>query len=146
MTTASADPAAQPGAVAATVAIATEADLIRVRQALRGAAQQAGLGLVDSTKLITAGSELTRNILTYATARRGTLTVHLVQAKGRDGVRAVFADQGPGIPDVAAALTDGYSTGGSMGLGLPGSRRLVDELTIETSAAGTTVTVVKWTR
>jgi serine/threonine-protein kinase RsbT len=130
----------------ASVAIATEADLIRVRQALRAAAQEAGLGLVDSTKLITAGSELTRNILTYATGARGTLRVEQVQAKGRAGVRAVFTDQGPGIADVDAALTDGYSTGGSMGLGLPGSRRLVDELTIETSPSGTSVTVVKWTR
>jgi serine/threonine-protein kinase RsbT len=148
MTTTSAEPggsaAAAPAAPA--VAIATEADLIRVRQALRAAAQQAGLGLVDSTKLITAGSELTRNILTYAVGGRGTLHVEQVQAKGRAGVRAVFADRGPGIADVAAALTDGFSTGGSMGLGLPGSRRLVDELAIETSPAGTSVTVVKWAR
>jgi serine/threonine-protein kinase RsbT len=142
MTTVSTDPAA----AATTVAIATEADLIRVRQALRAACQDTGLGLVDSTKLITAGSELTRNILTYATGRRGTLRVEQVRAKGRAGVRAVFSDQGPGIEDVAAALTDGYSTGGSMGLGLPGSKRLVDELTIETSPAGTTVTVIKWAR
>lgn len=130
----------------AVVTIAAEADLILVRQALRAAGTQAGLGLVDSTKLITAGSELTRNILTYATRSRGTLQVDLVRKAGRDGVRAVFKDQGPGIPDVAAALTDGYSTGGSMGLGLPGSKRLVDEMTIDTSAAGTSVTVVKWAR
>lgn len=129
-----------------TVEIATEADLIRVRQALRAASEQAGLGLVDSTKLITAGSELTRNILTYATGRRGTLSVEQVRALGRSGVRATFTDSGPGIPDLDAALTDGFSTGGSLGLGLPGSRRLVDELTVDTSPAGTTVTVVKWGR
>lgn len=128
------------------VAIATQADLIRVRQALRAVADQAGLGLVDSTKLITAGSELTRNILTYAADGAGTLRVEQVHARGSSGVRAVFSDQGPGIADVDAALTDGFSTGGSMGLGLPGSKRLVDELTIETSPAGTTVTVVKWGR
>jgi serine/threonine-protein kinase RsbT len=130
----------------ATVEIATEADLIRVRQALRAASELAGLGLVDSTKLITAGSELTRNILTYATGGRGTLRVQQVHSQGRSGVRASFADSGPGIADVEAALTDGFSTGGSMGLGLPGSKRLVDELTIDTSASGTTVTVVKWGR
>ena len=128
------------------VDIAHEADLIRVRQVLRSAAERAGLGLVDSTKLITAGSELTRNILTYATGSRGTLTVELVNAGGRSGVRAIFADSGPGIPDVDAALTDGFSTAGSLGLGLPGSRRLVNELTIDTSPAGTTITIVKWGR
>lgn len=130
----------------ATVAIATEADLIRVRQALRGVADTAGLGLVDSTKLITAGSELTRNILTYATGARGQLRVTLVQDGGRTGVRATFTDDGPGIPDVTAAMTDGYSTGGSLGLGLPGSRRLVDEMTVDSAGTGTTVTVVKWAR
>ena len=141
MTTASTD-----SQTASSVAIATQADLIRVRQALRAAALTAGLGLVDSTKLITAGSELTRNILTYATGARGTLRVELVRTAGRSGVRAVFTDQGPGIADVTAAMRDGYSTGGSMGLGLPGSKRLVDELTIDTSPAGTSVTVVKWAR
>jgi serine/threonine-protein kinase RsbT len=146
MTTAASAHAAVPGMVSATVNIATEADLIRVRQALRAACQDTGLGLVDSTKLITAGSELTRNILTYATGRRGTLRVEHVHAKGKAAVRAVFTDQGPGIEDVAAALTDGYSTAGSMGIGLPGSKRLVDDLTIETSPAGTTITIIKWTR
>ncbi len=132
--------------VPAGVAIAAQADLIRVRQALRAVAEQAGLGLVDSTKLITAGSELTRNILTYAVDGVGTLRVERVDAGGRSGVRAVFSDRGPGIADLEAALTDGFSTGGSMGLGLPGSKRLVDDMTIETSPSGTTVTVIKWGR
>ena len=131
---------------AATVAIATEADLIRVRQALRTVGDAAGLGLVDSTKLITAGSELTRNILTYATGARGRLEVVLVHDGGRTGVRATFTDDGPGIPDVNTAMTDGYSTGGSLGLGMPGSRRLVDEMTVDSDESGTTVTVVKWAR
>jgi serine/threonine-protein kinase RsbT len=130
----------------ASVAIAAEADLIRVRQALRVQADAAGLGLVDSTKLITAGSELTRNILTYATGSRGLLRVEQVRGDGRVGVRATFTDEGPGIADVDAALTDGYSTGGSLGLGLPGSRRLVDDMVVTSSESGTTVTVVKWTR
>ena len=130
----------------ASVAIATEADLIRVRQALRSHADAAGLGLVDSTKLITAGSELTRNILTYATSAKGLLRVAQVHDGGRSGVRATFTDDGPGIADVRAAMTDGYSTGNSLGLGLPGSRRLVDEMTVDSGESGTTVTVVKWTR
>jgi serine/threonine-protein kinase RsbT len=130
----------------AVVAISAETDLIQVRRVLRAAAQDAGLGLVDSTKLITAGSELTRNILTYATGSRGTLRAKRIHETGRLGVRAVFTDDGPGIGDIETALTDGFSTGGSMGLGLPGSQRLVDEMSITSAASGTTVTVIKWSR
>ena len=133
--------------VAAEVAITAEADLIRVRQLLRSEAQRAGLGLVDQTKLVTAGSELARNILTYATGSRGRVLAELVQRAGRRGVRATFSDDGPGIEDIDAAFTDGYSTSGSLGLGLPGSRRLVDELTLASSPVeGTTVVIVKWAR
>jgi serine/threonine-protein kinase RsbT len=128
------------------VPIAAEADLIRVRQVLRAEAQRAGLGLVDQTKLITAGSELARNILVYATGSRGSLRVEQVTARGRRGVRATFSDGGPGIEDVDKALTDGYSTGGSLGLGLPGARRLTDEMTITTGKQGTTVAITKWGR
>jgi len=134
-------------AAAAEVAITAEADLIRVRQILRSAAQRAGLGLVDETKFVTAGSELGRNILTYATGSRGRLTVEPVSRAGRRGVRATFSDDGPGIEDIEAAFTDGYSSSGSLGLGLPGARRLVDELALTSSAAeGTTVVIVKWAR
>lgn len=133
-------------AEATAVAIASEADLIHVRQVLRAEAVRAGLGLVDQTKLVTAGSELARNILTYATGSRGSMLVEQVAAAGRTGVRATFADDGPGIEDIEAALTDGFSTTGSLGLGLPGSRRLVDELEIGSSSSGTTVVVVKWKR
>jgi serine/threonine-protein kinase RsbT len=122
-------------AVAAAITIATEADLIHVRQVLRAAAVRAGLGLVDQTKIVTAGSELARNILTYATGARGRMLAEQVSKAGRTG-----------IADVDAALTDGYSTAGSLGLGLPGSRRLVDQMEIATSPAGTTVVVVKWKR
>lgn len=135
-----------PDTVPAQLAIVAEADLIRVRQALRGAAQQAGLGLVDTTKLITAGSELARNILSYATGSRGRFRAEQVTAVGRRGVRATFSDDGPGIDDVDKALTDGYSTGGSLGLGLPGARRLCDEMAISTGADGTTVVITKWAR
>jgi serine/threonine-protein kinase RsbT len=129
------------------VLIGAEADLIDVRQVLRAFALDAGLGLVDQTKLITAGSELARNILVYATGRRGTLSVARIDGAGRRGLAATFRDDGPGIPDLDAALTDGFSTGGSLGLGLPGARRLVDELTLTSSAgSGTTVVIVKWAR
>ncbi len=131
----------------AVLSIAAEADLIRVRKMLRAAAVQAGLGLVDQTKLITAGSELARNILTYAAGSRGRLRVEQVTVRGRRGVKATFSDEGPGIEDVDKALTDGFSTGGSLGLGLPGARRLADEMTITTGQQqGTTVVIVKWAR
>lgn len=128
-------------------AIAHEADLIRVRKVLRAEAQVAGLNLVDATKLITAGSELARNILNYATGGRGRILVERVFRQGRRGVRATFADDGPGIDDIDAAMTDGFSTRGSMGLGLPGARRLVDDMTLTSHAgSGTTVVIVKWQR
>ncbi len=134
-------------AAGVTAGIADEADLIRVRQLLRAEALRAGLGLVDQTKLITAGSELARNILTYATGSRGSLRVEHVAAGGRRGVRATFTDQGPGIDDVEAALTDGFSTSGSLGLGLPGAGRLADEMTVTSAAgSGTTVVITKWAR
>lgn len=134
-------------AAAAALTIAVEADLIRVRQALRVAARKAGLGLVDQTKLITAGSELARNILVYATNSRGTLCVWQVAERGHRGVRASFSDDGPGIDDVDKALTDGFSTAGSLGLGLPGAKRLTDRMTITTGTGqGTTVEITKWAR
>lgn len=127
--------------------IVDESDLIRVRKVLRTEAEQAGLGLVDTTKLITAGSELARNILNYATGGRGRISVEQVYRQGRRGVRATFADDGPGIDDIELALTDGFSTRGSMGLGLPGARRLVDDMTVTSATgSGTTVVIVKWQR
>ena len=139
--------AAAPDMSGAVLTIAAEADLIRVRQTLRAAAQQAGLGLVDTTKLITAGSELARNILIYATGSRGSLrVVQVTGPRGRRGVRATFSDHGPGIDDVEKALTDGYSSSGSLGLGLPGAGRLSDEMTITTGPEGTTVVITKWAR
>ncbi|MBD0843016.1 ATP-binding protein [Streptomyces sp. TRM68416] len=127
--------------------MAHEADLIRVRKVLRAEAQAAGLNLVDATKLITAGSELARNILNYATGGRGRIRVERVHRQGRQGVRATFADDGPGIEDIAQAMTDGFSTRGSMGLGLPGAKRLVDDMILTSAAgSGTTVVIVKWQR
>jgi len=136
----------ETAAGAVTITITAEADLIRVRQVLRAEAQRAGLGLVDQTKLITAGSELARNIVTYATGSRGRVLVEQVGAGGRRGVRARFSDGGPGIADIDAALTDGFSTTGSLGLGLPGAGRLADEMTVESASSGTTVVITKWAR
>lgn len=132
---------------ATVVPIATDADLIAVRKVLRAEAARAGLGLVPQTKIVTAGSELARNILRYATGSRGTLRVEQVRDGERAGIRATFSDEGPGIDDVEAALQDGFSTDGSMGLGLPGSRRLVDDFEIASAKGiGTTVTIVTWRR
>lgn len=134
-------------AIPSLVEIGSEADLLRVRTVLRQHAVSAGFGIVDQTKLVTAGSELARNILRYAIASRGELRVDVVESAGRVGLRAVFSDDGPGIEDVEAALGDGFSTGGSLGLGLPGARRLVDEFEVVSAAGtGTRVTLVKWKR
>jgi serine/threonine-protein kinase RsbT len=120
-------------------------DVVRVRQVVRAQANAARLSLVDQTKLITAASELARNALVHGGS--GVARVETVQRDGRRGVRAVFTDTGPGIADVEKALTDGYTTGSGLGLGLGGSRRLVDDFALETVVGhGTTVTVIKWTR
>jgi len=131
----------------ARVRIDGEADLLDVRSALREQARIAGLSLTGATKLITAGSELARNIIRYATAGQGTVSIELITERGRHGVRAVFTDPGPGIADLDRAMQDGFSTGGSLGLGLPGSRRLVDEFAIDTGPGrGTTIVITQWAR
>ena len=125
--------------------ISADEDIVRVRQAVRAVAVQAKLSLVDQTKLVTAASELARNTLVYGGG--GRLTLELVVEGRRTGVRAVFVDEGPGIADVDQALTDGYTTGGGLGLGLSGARRLVDGFTLDTEPGkGTTVDIVKWVR
>jgi serine/threonine-protein kinase RsbT len=127
------------------VPIAGDDDVVRVRQLVRTFAQRAKLSLVDQTKLVTATSELARNTLNYGGG--GTAEVRLVSKGNRAGVRAEFIDSGPGIPDVGLALTDGWTSGGGLGLGLSGAKRLVDEFELDTEAGrGTTVTVVKWAR
>src|SRR4051812_34451514 len=124
-----------------------EADLLRVRWALRAEAQRAGLGLTAETRLVTAGSELARNIIRYATHGQGTASIEQLTGGGRQGGRAVFSDAGPGIADMDLAMRDGFSTAGSLGLGLPGSRRLVDEFAIDSAAGrGTTVVIAQWGR
>ena len=125
--------------------ISSDADVVRVRQAVRALAVAAQLSLVDQTKLVTAASELARNTLVHGGG--GQVSIELVRAGARRGVRASFVDQGPGIPDVQKALTDGWTSGNGLGLGLSGARRLVDDFDLRTDPdVGTTVLVVKWSR
>jgi serine/threonine-protein kinase RsbT len=124
--------------------IVDDKDVVRVRQAVRVAAVAAKLPLVDQTKLVTAASELARNTLVHGGG--GYATVAGVHNGRRAGVRAEFVDAGPGIADLTLAFTDGYTTGGGLGLGLSGSRRLVDEFEIDTDPGGTRVAVTKWAR
>jgi len=121
-------------------------DVVRVRQQVRTAAAANGLSLVDQTKLVTAASELARNTLVHGGG--GTVRVEMVKsANGRSGVRLLFTDEGPGIADIELALTDGWTTGNGLGLGLSGTRRLVDEFELHSNpGAGTSVAVVKWSR
>ncbi|GAA3384227.1 ATP-binding protein [Cryptosporangium minutisporangium] len=131
-----------------TVTIGAESDLLRVRTTLRSESQAAGLGLTAATKFVTAGSELARNIIRYAVHGQGEVLIEpLQQQGGRRGVRATFVDAGPGITDLDAAMTDNFTTGGGLGLGLPGSRRLVDEFSIDSGPnRGTTVVITQWAR
>ena len=125
--------------------ITSDADVVRVRQSVRALAVVAKLSLVDQTKLVTAASELARNTLVYGGG--GSAVVELVTTGSRRGVRAAFADQGPGITDVTQALTDGWTSGNGLGLGLSGAKRLVDDFELETGPGeGTLVKIVKWTR
>ncbi|MFI9151003.1 ATP-binding protein [Streptomyces sp. NPDC053367] len=123
--------------------IGSDADLALVRQQVRQAATDLGFGLVQQTKLVTAASELARNTLVHGGG--GLVEIARLDDGQRSGLRLSFVDQGPGIRDVELAMTDGYTTGGGLGLGLSGSRRLVDSFAIDTGRdRGTTVTVVAW--
>ena len=123
--------------------IETASDVVLVRQAARAFAAEAGLSLVDQTKLITAASELARNTLDYGGG--GFVQIDMLDKGGRRGVQLVFEDQGPGIEDIQLALKDGYSTGSGLGLGVGGSRRLVNEFSIQSQVGqGTRVTIVRW--
>jgi serine/threonine-protein kinase RsbT len=127
------------------LAIRSDQDVVRVRQLVRTLAVAVKLSLVDQTKLVTAASELARNTLVYGGG--GTVDAGQVDNGRRKGIRIVFSDQGPGIADLDLALTDGYTTGGGLGLGLSGARRLVDEFDIDTTVGqGTTISVTKWCR
>jgi serine/threonine-protein kinase RsbT len=126
------------------IAIESDADVVIARQRARALAGEIDMPSTDQTLLATAISEIVRNITTYA--QRGEVLIDVVRdSRGRRGVRVVARDQGPGIEDLERALTDGFTTGGGLGLGLPGARRLVDEFEIQSTVGqGTTVTLVKW--
>jgi anti-sigma regulatory factor (Ser/Thr protein kinase) len=125
------------------IPIRADADVVSARKRGRELAAQAGFSATELTIIATAISEIARNIVMFA--HRGEITVTLVGEHSRQGVTVVARDSGPGIPDLEQALRDGYSGYGGMGLGLPGSRRLMDEFEISTEVdKGTTVTMTKW--
>ncbi|MFC4120208.1 anti-sigma regulatory factor [Nonomuraea zeae] len=127
------------------LAVASSADVVAVRQLVRSVAIDVGLSLVDQTKIVTAASELARNALVYAGG--GEVRIAVVENGLRRGLKLIVNDEGPGIADLEQALTDGFTTGSGLGLGLGGSRRLVDEFDLITAPGkGTTVTVTKWAR
>jgi serine/threonine-protein kinase RsbT len=130
--------------VADTLPIRTSEDIVLVRTAVRKAAIAAKLGLVDQTKLVTAASELARNTLDYG--KGGSVIIERVNA-AKTGIRLTFEDRGPGIPNIELAMTDGWTSGSGMGLGLSGTRRLMDEFQLASKPGeGTTVIITKWSR
>jgi serine/threonine-protein kinase RsbT len=123
--------------------IATEYDVVIARQTVRKWAAELGFNLVDQTKVLTAASELARNVLVHGGG--GTARLEILNDGARRGLRLTFEDQGPGIPDIELALRDGYTTGSGLGLGLGGSKRLVSDFDIaSTVGKGTRVTITKW--
>jgi serine/threonine-protein kinase RsbT len=123
--------------------VASDGDVVTVRQRVRALAVEAGFSLVDQTKMVTAASELARNTVVYGGG--GTAELELLVDGARRGVRLTFRDHGPGIPDVAEAMRDGFTTGGGLGLGLGGARRLCNEFEIQSRPGeGTVVRVARW--
>jgi serine/threonine-protein kinase RsbT len=129
----------------ARVPISTDVDVVAARQKGREIAAANGFSATDQTLIATAISEIARNIVSYA--GHGEIVLTGIESEGRTGILVIARDQGPGIADVALAMRDGYSTGNSLGMGLPGSKRLMDEFELaSTLGAGTTVTMKKWVR
>jgi serine/threonine-protein kinase RsbT len=126
-----------------TRAIASSGDIVLVRQAVRAWSIEAGFSLVDQTKMVTAASELARNTLDYGGG--GTVRLEALQNGVRRGLRLTFEDHGPGIPDIARALSDGFTTGNGLGMGLGGSKRLVNEFEIASKVGeGTRIAITRW--
>lgn len=120
-----------------------EQDVVPFRNRVKEYAVKIGMGIVNQTKLITAASELVRNMLKYG--KGGIALIEVIGKERITGIRLTFADKGPGIADVQMAMKDGYSSGKSLGLGLPGAKRLVNEFNIESQIGkGTTITIIKW--
>ena len=127
------------------VAIEREADIVSARQKGRELASALGFSSTDQTIIALAISEITRNIISYAW--RGDVTMSRVENSGRRGIRIVARDHGPGIADIELAMRDGYSSGRSLGVGLPGTKRVMDEFDLaSTVGQGTTITMTKWLR
>ncbi|WP_436936379.1 anti-sigma regulatory factor [Halovenus marina] len=127
------------------VSITSEDDILEARQTVRTVAEESGFGLTDVTRIVTAVSELARNIFLYA--EEGRMEYRVLTAAGEEGIELVFDDDGPGVENVDAALQGNHSTSDGMGRGLVGTRELMDEFHIETSASeGTTITIRKWHR
>jgi len=123
--------------------LVSEQDVVLARQAVRKAAQQLGFSIVEQTKVITAASELARNAVVYGGG--GTLALEIVEKNSKRGLQLTISDQGPGIKDLSLAMKDGYTTGGGLGMGLPGAKRLVNDFAITSEpGTGTTVTVTRW--
>jgi serine/threonine-protein kinase RsbT len=127
-----------------TQGIQIEQDVVLARQLARKLAQECGMRLIDLTKLVTAVSELARNTMVYGGG--GDMDWEIVEDGARTGLRLTFRDEGPGIPDLKLAMTDGWTSGGGLGLGLTGAKRLVDDFELDTApGAGTRVMICKWT-
>ena len=123
--------------------IRTPEDIVLVRQEVRKQSMKLGFGLVDQTKIVTAASELGRNTLDYGGG--GTVEIAVIEDLGRSGMRLVFEDHGPGIADIKQALTDGFTSGNGMGLGLGGAKRLSHEFEISSKPGeGTRVSILRW--
>jgi serine/threonine-protein kinase RsbT len=126
-----------------TISVRTAAEVVSVRHMVRKWAVELGFSLVEQTKIVTAASELARNMVDYG--HGGTLLLEMLNDGIRKGLRLTFEDRGPGIPDVNAALRDGYTTGSGMGLGLGGAKRLSNEFSLRTAPGeGTTVMIARW--
>jgi serine/threonine-protein kinase RsbT len=125
------------------IPVSEEPHIVAVRQAVRRLAQELKFSLVDQTKVVTAASELARNLLIYGGG--GVVTLELLQEGIRHGLRVHFVDEGPGIADIELALRDGHTTGGGMGLGLGGAKRLVNDFELASAPGkGTHVTITRW--
>lgn len=123
--------------------VGQELDIVAVRKIVREYTIAIKFGMTGQTKLVTAASELARNILRYAAT--GTVEINVIQSGTKEGIQMIFEDQGPGIPDIPRVMVGGYTTGGGLGLGLSGSKRLVDEFDLKSVVGeGTCVKIIMW--
>lgn len=130
---------------AGAVLIQNESDIIAARKVVRLTAIALGFGLTDVTRIVTAASELARNVFRFVGS--GLMRWRRLDAGDQVGIELIFEDRGPGIPDIAQAMQEGYTTGRGLGMGLPGAKRLMDEMAIQSTVGqGTTVTIRKWRR